>query len=169
MNSHIVNCLGPQPEPSPATSPSRRHQPARACLVGLGRSPGIYASPPSLRTSSSAPFRARYADHQANHRSNRSYSALPKAWAVTSSVGHFKPSRVGHLRPSQPMRAPVSRAHDRCSSQVAQWVSEIQYRTVPMPSIRMICERKPLVPLQTGLMSTSSIVTVMANLPVMPR
>src|SRR5262245_55680922 len=37
MNSHIVNCLEPQPG-----SP-RKPQPARACLVGLGRSPVIYS------------------------------------------------------------------------------------------------------------------------------
>ena len=43
MNSHIVNCLEPRPEPRPHSPPARRHQPARACLVGLGRSPDMYA------------------------------------------------------------------------------------------------------------------------------
>jgi hypothetical protein len=38
MNSHIVNCLEPQP------GSLRKPQPARACLVGLGRSPVIYST-----------------------------------------------------------------------------------------------------------------------------
>ncbi len=37
MNSHIVNCLEHQP------GSLRKPQPARACLVGLGRSPVIYS------------------------------------------------------------------------------------------------------------------------------
>jgi hypothetical protein len=37
MNSHIVNCLEPQP------GSLRKPQPARACLVGLGRSPVMYS------------------------------------------------------------------------------------------------------------------------------
>jgi hypothetical protein len=44
MNSYIVNCLEPQPKPSRRSQPpARRHQPARACLVGLGQRPVIYS------------------------------------------------------------------------------------------------------------------------------
>ena len=44
MNSHIVNCLEPQPEPSRRPQPpTRRRQPARACLVGLGQRPVIHS------------------------------------------------------------------------------------------------------------------------------
>jgi hypothetical protein len=46
MNSRIVNCLGPGRRPR-QLQPARAQRPAaRACLVGLGRSPAIYAPGP---------------------------------------------------------------------------------------------------------------------------
>jgi hypothetical protein len=50
MNSYIVNCLEPQPKPSRRSQPpARRHQPARACLVGLGQRPVIHTGRSSPR------------------------------------------------------------------------------------------------------------------------
>ena len=40
--------------------------------------------------------------------------------------------------------------------------------TVPLPVIRMTCARNGLVPLHSGLMSTSSIVALAVSAPPMP-
>jgi hypothetical protein len=65
-------------------------------------------SPSIAAAHSSAAFRARYADHQACHRSNQSYSALPRAWAVTF---------LGGATSSRPSGASKNR-HNHCGQPV---------------------------------------------------
>src|SRR5208282_151514 len=73
MNSHIVNCLEPQP------GSLRKPQPARACLVGLGRSPVMYSEIVWLGAGWTAPTRAN---------ANRT-TGLPNSYVLTPLADNY--------------------------------------------------------------------------------